>query len=594
MSIGAGLPYRIRVPLTKLQEKKNLPKDQHRAPALGDGEQLESMGSVPDYVRLALTSRVYDFVTESPLQFAPGLSHRLGAKVHIKREDLLPSFSYKVRGAFNLLDSIKREGANKVVTYSIGGQGHSLAVAANALGMDATIVMPERTPRQRRAQIVRDGAKVVIHGSSLEDAKREAQRIAKESGGDTVFCHLHDDVRVIAGAATVGLEIVRQHSAVLDGWSKHKGRKVNDGTAPNPRRGAAELNRMGASSQLDAIFICTGGGSLIAGVAAIIKQLMPNTKVIGVEPEDHNLMERSLLSGHRPKLSEPSHFVDGAAVQQLGSEVFRLCDSLVDDVVTVSTDEICAAVRDCFEDTRAMLEPAGAISVAGLKRYLALKPPAVEGQSRGNYVVLGTDASCIEFDILRFISERASYGEQTERLYALKMPDQAGKFYELYQAVQPRWVTEFIFRHSPDKEAIVYMSLERNDVEGSADDDSAALLQSLKAIDVVGTDVTSNEMAKTHARYLAGARPGDLPGERIIRFEFPEHSGSLAAFLGGLGPDQFLTLLHYRNHGGQVGKVLAGISMPPEKQPAFYAQLDSLGFTYFDETENLIYRDFMR
>lgn len=241
MSIGAGLPYRIRVPLTKLQEKKNLPKDQHRAPALGDGEQLESMGSVPDYVRLALTSRVYDFVTESPLQFAPGLSHRLGAKVHIKREDLLPSFSYKVRGAFNLLDSIKREGANKVVTYSIGGQGHSLAVAANALGMDATIVMPERTPRQRRAQIVRDGAKVVIHGSSLEDAKREAQRIAKESGGDTVFCHLHDDVRVIAGAATVGLEIVRQHSAVLDGWSKHKGRKVNDGTAPNPRRGAAEV-----------------------------------------------------------------------------------------------------------------------------------------------------------------------------------------------------------------------------------------------------------------------------------------------------------------------------------------------------------------
>lgn len=317
-------------------------------------------------------------------------------------------------------------------------------------------------------------------------------------------------------------------------------------------------------------------------------------QVIGVEPEEHNLLERSLLSGHRPKLSEPSHFVDGAAVQQLGSEVFRLCDALVDDVVTVSTDEICAAVRDCFEDTRAMLEPAGAISVAGLKRWLSSRPPAAPGMSRGNYVVISSDASCIEFDILRFISERASYGEQTERLYALRMPDQSGKFFELYKAVQPRWVTEFIFRHSPGKEAVVYMSLERTDERITADEDSADLLQSLRAIDVHGTDVTSNEMAKTHARYLAGARPGNLAGERLIRFEFPEHSGSLAAFLGSLTPEMFLTLLHYRNHGGQVGKVLAGITLPAEKQAEFYGLLDNLGFTYFDETENPIYQEFMR
>mmetsp|Transcript_46737 Transcript_46737/g.150632 ORF Transcript_46737/g.150632 Transcript_46737/m.150632 type:complete len:618 (-) Transcript_46737:60-1913(-) len=604
ISSGAGLPYRIRVPLAKLQERKNLPREETRAPALGDGEQLESMDSAPDYVRLALTSRVYDLVTASSLQYAPGLSHRLGACVHFKREDLLPSFSYKIRGAFNLLDSVRREGATSVVTYSVGGQGHSLAVAASALGMQATIVLPERTPRQRRSQIERAGANVVIHGSGLEDAKREAQRLAREDGG-AVFCHLHDDVRVISGNATCGLEIVRQHSAALDPLMQQKRAlsrtgRFSNGIAPHAMRGAAEAVARanghlppGTGQSLDAIFVCTGGGSLIAGVAAIVKQLMPGTKVIGVEPEENNLMQRSLLAGHRPKLSEPSHFVDGAAVQQLGSEVFRLCDSLVDDVVTVSTDEICAAVRDCFEDTRAMLEPAGAISVAGLKRWLATRPAAAGGASRGNYVVISSDASCIEFDILRFISERASYGEQTERLYALKMPDRSGMFYEVYKAVQPRWVTEFIFRHEPSKDAVVYMSLERPTTQESAEEDSRALLDDLRKIEVHGSDVTANEMAKTHARYLAGARPGEMAGERLIRFEFPEHSGSLAAFLSALTPDMFLTLLHYRNHGGQVGKVLAGVKMPANKHGDFDAMLDGLGVTYFDETENEVFKEYM-
>jgi threonine dehydratase len=243
LSGASGLPYRIRVPLAKLQERKNLPKHEHRAPALGDGEQLETMGSAPDYVRLALTSRVYDLVQETPLQFAPGLSHRLGAQVHIKREDLLPAFSYKVRGAFNVLDSILRDGASSVVTYSVGGQGYAVAVAAAALGMKATVVMPERTPRQRRMQVERAGATVIIHGSGLEDAKDEAQRVARSSAGQTIFCHLHDDVRVIAGNATVGLEIVRQHSVALEtGISDKKKRKVPDGLKPEILRGAAQAS----------------------------------------------------------------------------------------------------------------------------------------------------------------------------------------------------------------------------------------------------------------------------------------------------------------------------------------------------------------
>lgn len=248
MSSGSGLPYRIRVPLAKLQERKNLPKHEHRAPALGDGEQLETMGSAPDYVRLALTSRVYDMVQETPLQFAPGLSHRLGAQVHIKREDLLPAFSYKVRGAFNVLDSIRREGASRVIAYSIGGQGYAVAVAAAALGMKATVVLPERTPRQRRMQVERAGATVVIHGSGLEEAKQEAQRLARASEGESIFCHLHDDVRVIAGNATVGLEIVRQHSVALEaGVADKKKRKVPDGLKPEIMRGAVQVNSFTAT-----------------------------------------------------------------------------------------------------------------------------------------------------------------------------------------------------------------------------------------------------------------------------------------------------------------------------------------------------------
>jgi len=325
----------------------------------------------------------------------------------------------------------------------------------------------------------------------------------------------------------------------------------------------------------------------------VIKQITPRVKVIGVEAEGADLLARSLLNGHTMTAPEPDAFVDGASVTQLGAEVFRLCNELVDDMVTVSQDEICAAVRDCFEDTRAMLEPAGAIAVAGLKKYVD-KVPVREDGTRGNYVVISSDASNIEFDILRFIAERAHIGEQKEKVFALRMPDRAGMFRDMYNAVQPRLVTEFVYRHSPQhNDALVYMAIERAESEVH-DYDVQGVIDSLTPLGVKIMDVTGDEMSKTHARYLGGGRPGELEGERLIRFEFPETPGALAKFLGSLKPDWYLTLLHYRNHGGQVGKVLAGVQVPKGEHDKFTSVIQGLDYTFADETENPVFTDFMR
>lgn len=563
-----GLPYRIRVPLAKLQEKKGLEQESSRLAGLGDGEKLESSESGPDYVRLALTSSVYDMIQETPLQPAHGLSEKLQAQIHLKREDMQPSFSYKLRGAYNLLSAV-RASANydRVVTFSVGSQGHSVAVAAQALGIPATVIMPERTPTKRRSAISRTGASVHVHGKTLTEAQEEAQRLAA-ADPRTYFVEPHDDPLVIAGQATAGLEIIKQHGAVLQAEPKQQ--------------------------DLDAIFVVAGGSSLLAGVASVVKQIMPSTKVIGVEPLDADLLHRSLLSGHRLSVAEPSHFIDGAAVKQLGPEVFRLCNELVDDIVRVSNDEICAAVQDCFEDTRAMLEPAGAVSIAGIKKYLA-NVPVVNG-TRGNYVAITSDASNIEFDILRFVAERAAFGEEKERLFALRVPDRTGMFHAMYNAVQPRLVTEFVYRHSPHHDdALVYMAFE-SPANKPLDEDfsSKSLVDALTPLGVKALDITGDEMAKAHSRYLAGGRPGEVVGERVVRFEFPEQPGSLESFLGALKEDWFLTMLHYRNHGGQIGKVLAGVRVPAGQESAFTDMLLGLGFTFTDETNNPIFLDFMR
>jgi len=288
---------------------------------------------------------------------------------------------------------------------------------------------------------------------------------------------------------------------------------------------------------------------------------------------------------------DPAHFNDGASVRQLGSEVFRLCNELVDDIVVVSDDEICAAVRDAFEDTRAVLEPAGATAIAGLKKYVDAMPSV--GASKGNYVAISSDASNIEFDILRFIAERAAIGEQREKLFAMRMPDRTGMFFDMYKAVQPRLVTEFVYRHSPaHNDALVYMSVESSDSDNA--DFSKDVISGLTPLGVHVVDITGDEMGKTHAKHLAGGRPGQIAGERTIRFEFPENAGALHEFLASLRQDWFLTMLHYRNHGGQVGKVLAGVRVPDGEEAAFQATLEGLGHKFYDETSNQIYLDFMR
>jgi len=569
-AMSNGLPYRIRAPLAKLVHRK---KEHDATPTsggggLGDGEKLETNETGPDYVGLALRSRVYDMVHETPLQFASGLSAKLNATVHLKREDLLPSFSFKLRGAYNQLAYVNEQSQpSEVITYSIGSQGHSVAVAASALGMRATVVMPERAPAKRRAAIERAGAQVVVAGSTLSDAQAHAESYAN-SHADVAFLRPHDDPFVIAGQATCGLEVIKQVGGALEGQGK-----------------------------LNAIFVVAGGSSLLAGIASVFKQIMPHTKVIGVEAASADLLHRSLLTGHRLSVPEPAHFVDGASVRQLGAETFRVCNELVDDIVVVSDDEICAAVRDAFEDTRAVLEPAGALGIAGLKKYVEAMPSCA-GKSKGNFVAISSDASNIEFDILRFIAERAAIGEQREKLFALRMPDRTGMFFDMYRAVQPRLVTEFVYRHAPHQtDALVYMSVEAQEHDmGIGNTFSQDVCSSLEPLGVYALDITGDELGKTHAKHLAGGRAGALTGERIIRFEFPENAGALMNFLESLrnGTDWYLTMLHYRNHGGQVGKVLAGVRIPPGEEVAFTMMCEGLGYTFTDESENKIYTDFMR
>eukprot|EP00908_Phaeocystis_cordata_P014054 Transcript_2516.p1 GENE.Transcript_2516~~Transcript_2516.p1 ORF type:complete len:411 (-),score=98.65 Transcript_2516:72-1304(-) len=371
----SSLPYRIRVPLSKIQESKALSADGLGRPGgLGDGEALESHPSKPDYVRLALTSRVYDMVTETPLMHAAGLSARLAASVHVKREDLNPSFSFYIRGAYAKLAELQRQGCKGVVSVSVGSRGLALAHAAQRLGFPVTIVMPKNVPEERRVAVERQGARLVVAGTSLPEARAEATRLVAEEMGLQLF-QSHDDPLIIAGQATAGIEILRQHSSMLSARGKRGD--------PRP--------------PLDAIFLPVGGGSLLAGVAAAVKQLSPAVKVIGVEPEGVDVLRQSLMSGTRVTIEEPS--IDGIWVPQLGAEVYRLCDTLVDDVVTVNDEDICSAIRDCFEDTRALLEPAGATSIAGLKKWVAQQHG--EGSAApGQYVAVASDACNIEFDFL--------------------------------------------------------------------------------------------------------------------------------------------------------------------------------------------------
>ena len=512
----------------------------------------------PDYLRLILTSRVYDIITETPVTTAVNLSSRLGYKVLLKREDLQPVFSFKLRGAYNKMAHLPEEDRWKgVIACSAGNHAQGVAYSARHLKIPATIVMPVGTPEIKHRNVSRLGSNVVLFGQDFDEAKAECKR--REINHGLFNISPFDDPYVIAGQGTIAMEILRQCNL----------------------------------SELTAVFCCIGGGGLIAGIGVYIKRIAPHVKVIGVETYDANAMAQSLAKKERITLKEVGLFADGAAVKIVGEETYRLCLSYVDSIVQVSTDEICAAIKDVFLDTRSIVEPAGALALAGLKKYLSTTPPLSPRThtTQPSYCAVLSGAN-MDFDRLRFIAERARLGEGHEVLLSVDIPERPGTFYTLTQQILPRSITEFSYRYSNSTptRANIYMSI----TVTNRTTEIPKILQSLSSLDMHGTDISGNEFAKSHARYLVGGKCL-IPNERIYRFEFPERPGSLAKFLNLLRPDGFnITLFHYRNQGGDVAKIVAGIQVPPKDHFRLVAFLENLKFNYVEETDNEVYLQFMR
>jgi threonine dehydratase len=500
-----------------------------------------------DYVEKILKARVYDVARESSLDAAPRLSRRLGNNVLLKREDLQPVFSFKVRGAYNKICSLDdAERARGVIASSAGNHAQGVALAANRLGVKALIVMPKTTPRIK-IDAVRDlGAEIVLHGSSYDDARAHADELVAERG--MVFVPPFDDPEIIAGQGTVALEILRQHGP-----------------------------------DIHAIFVAVGGGGLIAGVSAYVKSLWPHIRVIGVEPEDAPSMHRSLAAGKRVVLDHVGIFADGVAVKQVGEEPFRVARQCVDEVLLVSTDEICAAIKDIYEDTRSIAEPAGALGVAGLKRYVER-----EGTAGATLVAVDSGAN-VNFDRLRHIAERAELGERREALLAVTIPERPGSLREFCHAIGARSITEFNYRYADSGDAHIFVGVELRDVESDKD----ALLGGLADRGYPVVDMTDNEMAKIHVRYMVGGRSGSAGEELLYRLNFPERPGALLRFLTHMGEHWNISLFHYRNHGADYGRVLIGVQVPAGENAAFKEFLAEIGYDYVEETGNPAYQLFL-
>ncbi|CAM0142476.1 threonine deaminase [Umbelopsis sp. WA50703] len=505
----------------------------------------------PDYLQMVLTSLVYDIVEQTPLQPAVNLSSKLGANVLLKREDLQSVFSFKIRGAYNRIAHLSdEEKAAGVIACSAGNHAQGVALAAKKLGITAKIVMPVPTPAIKWRNVKRLGAEVILHGNDFDEAKAECVRLTKLYGHTNI--PPYDDPYVIAGQGTVGLEILRQVDA----------------------------------KKIDAIFVPVGGGGLIAGIASYVKRIAPHIKIIGVEANDANAMTQSLKAGKRLELSEVGLFADGAAVRLVGEENFRLAKDLIDDMINVTNDEICAAIKDIFEETRSVCEPTGALALAGVKRYVHLHPELQK--SNGSLVAIVSGAN-VNFDRLRFIADRAEIGELTEAFCNVIIPERPGSFIHMIKHVNPRSITEFSYRYSDSKQAHIYISFKVQDLEKEVKE----VLDGWKSEGMHGWDVSHDELAKTHARYMVGGRH-HVQNERIFRFIFPERPGATQKFLAGLQSAWNVSLFHYRNHGDDMGKVLVGIQVPPEDNQAFDQYLQDLQYTYVEETHNVVYETFLR
>jgi threonine dehydratase len=499
-----------------------------------------------DYLQKILTARVYDVAVETPLDVAPALSARLGNHVLLKREDQQPVFSFKLRGAYNKMAQMSAaDRARGVIAASAGNHAQGVALAAQRLGCTATIVMPVTTPRIKIAAVEARGASVILHGDSYSDAYDKAQAMQQELGA--TFVHPYDDPDVIAGQGTIGMEILRQ--------------------CPGP---------------LDAIFVAIGGGGLVSGIAAYVKRVRPEVAIIGVQPEDSDAMARSLAAGRRVTLAHVGLFADGVAVKRVGKETFRLARKYVDDVVVVDTDAICAALKDVFEDTRAIVEPAGALGVAGVKAWVQRK--RVKGQT---FAAIACGAN-MNFDRLRFVAERAELGEQREAILAVTIPERPGSFREFCALLGRRSVTEFNYRYADPRVAHLFVGIEvanRRETE--------QLLAALKRARIEASDLSDNEMAKLHVRHLVGGHAPAAEHEIVYRFEFPERPGALMRFLESMSARWNISLFHYRNHGADYGRVLVGMQVPPRDSGAFRAFLDGLGYDYVEESANPAYRMFL-
>lgn len=499
-----------------------------------------------DYVRRTLLARVYDVAVETPLEEMPQLSRRFRNRIWLKREDLQPVFSFKIRGAYNKVALLNREEQQKgVICASAGNHAQGLALSASKLGIRGTIVMPQTTPDIKVNAVKALGGHVVLHGDSFDEAAAFANQLAREKGYS--FIHPYDDLDVIAGQGTVGMEILRQHNGPID-----------------------------------VIFIPVGGGGLMAGIAAYVKYLRPEIRIVAVEPEDAACLDAAMKAGERVVLPQVGLFADGVAVARIGEETFKVAQHCVDEVITCTTDEICAAIKDIFEHSRSIAEPAGALSLAGLKKYI--QHNNAEGQS---LIAIDSGAN-MNFDRLRHISERTELGEKREAIFAVTIPEKAGAFRAFCQTLGKRNITEFNYRFADSTDAHVFVGIQLR----AGDTERAELRELLERKGYSVLDLSDDEMAKLHIRHLVGGHAG-LGDEYLFRFEFPERPGALLNFLSRLGGHN-ISLFHYRNHGAAYGRVLVGMQVGKKTKAELYASLDDVGYPWSEETDNPAYRLFLR
>jgi len=505
---------------------------------------------LPEIVAKIKKASVYDVAVESPLDFAPLLSKKLDNHVYLKREDLQQVFSFKLRGAYNKISQLsEQERQRGIIAASAGNHAQGVALAAQRLNIVSTIVMPKTTPKIKVDSVASYGAKIILHGNTYDDACAYAYELAEKE--QLVFIHPYDDPDVICGQGTVAVEILQQMEATND--------------------------------HIDAIFVPVGGGGLIAGISAYVKSVNPDIKIIGVEAEDSACLHAALQAGERVELEQVGIFADGVAVRKVGEHTFEIAKQCVDDVVLVSTDEICAAVKDIFDDTRSIAEPAGALAVAGMKRYIADNP--VTGKT---YIAIDSGAN-MNFDRLRHVSERAELGEHREALIAVTIPERPGSFRQFCETIGTRGITEFNYRYANSQNAHVFVGVQMQSGEHEKDE----LLDQLTKQGYPVLDMTDNEMAKLHIRYMVGGRVEGVKNEHLYRFEFPERPGALLRFLTKMGQQWNISLFHYRNHGAAYGRVLVGMQVPAGDEQKFEEFLDEIGYTYWNESNNPAYTLFL-